>query len=67
MARHRGIRRFGKGLVQGFKATASLLGRTARGAKTILGHVDKLTGGQGTAALASHPYGKTALMASEFV
>jgi hypothetical protein len=42
-----------------------VLAKTGRAAKTILGTVDKYSGGAGTAALQSNPYGQAALMAME--
>ena len=66
MAKRRGgIRGFGRGFVKGLRGSASVLAKTGRAAKTILGTVDKFSGGAGTAALASHPYGQGALLAME--
>ena len=67
MAKRRrgGIRGFGRGFVKGLRGSASVLAKTGRAAKTILGTVDKYSGGAGTAALSSNPYGQAALMAME--
>lgn len=53
-------RRIGRGLAKGRK----ILRKGARTAKTILGTVDKLSGGAATRALSAHPYGKAALAAT---
>ena len=63
--RRGGIRGFGRGFVKGLRGTASVLAKTGRAAKTLLGTVDKMSGGAATAALASHPYGQGALLAME--
>jgi len=59
------VKKFGRGVVkQQIRATRRgkrILGKTAGAAKTILGRVDKLTGGAATKALSAHPYGQAAL------
>ena len=61
----RRAKKFGRRVVkQQIKATKRgkrWLGKAAGTAKTVLGRVDKLTGGAATKALSAHPYGQAAL------
>ena len=61
----RRAKKFGRRVVkQQIKATKRgkrWLGKAAGTAKTVLGRVDKQTGGAATKALSAHPYGQAAL------
>jgi len=61
MVRARGFKKFGRGVRRGFNRVKKFIGKTTGHTKTLLGRVDKLTGGQATAALMAHPYGQAAL------
>lgn len=59
------MKRFGRGLRRGLNKGRKFLGKTASRAKTILGTVDKLTGGMASKALSAHPYGMAAIAGLE--
>jgi len=61
MAKLRGFKKLGRFLRNSHRRGRRLIGKTARASKTILGTVDKMSGGAATQALASHPYGQAAL------
>lgn len=65
MGRFRGLKKFGRRVGKHVRAAhrrgKRILAKTAGTAKTILGRVDKLTGGAATKALSAHPYGQAAL------
>ena len=65
MARFRGFKKIGRFVRNSHRRGRRIIGKTAATAKTILGRVDKLTGGAGTQALQSHPYGQAGLLAME--
>lgn len=63
MGRSRGLKRLGRGLRRGFRTVKKFIGKTAAQTKTLLGRMDKLSGGAATQAIASHPYGQAGLIA----
>lgn len=67
MGRFKGLKRFGRRVgrhvIAANRRGKRILGKVAGTAHTILGRVDKLTGGAATQALSKHPYGRAALAA----
>jgi len=61
MGRFKGIKRFGRRARRGLQRGKQIIGKAAASAKTILGRVDKATGGAATEALSKHVYGQKAL------
>ena len=55
------IKRFGRKAFKGLKKGASIVRKGASTAKSILGTVDKLSGGMLTSAMASDPRGRALL------
>jgi hypothetical protein len=53
----RGLKKFGRGFVKGLRRSGSLLQKGARAGRSILGKIDKMSGGAGTNFLMSTPEG----------
>ena len=61
MAKFRGLRKFGRKAVKGLRKGKRVLGKAVGTTKTILGTLDKVTGGAATGLIATHPMGRAAL------
>lgn len=59
----RGLKKTGRRIRKGARAVKKFVGGTARKTRKLLHVADKLSGGQASAALASHPYGQAGLVA----
>ena len=66
MARIGGLKRFGRnfgrGFAKGLKMSGNILQKGARLGRSILGSIDKFSGGAGTKFLMSTPEGQAALV-----